>query len=186
MSGTGSSPREDWRPQSRLADMVVIAHLPSMRFTCFPLAALLTSACSGPSTPTIDQLEVVAPGLQIAIDGQGNGRFIKRPRRQHEVAGKFTLNADQFEALIRRLEVYRRSNAVIAAGDFKRVWMQAPQCEDTFVSDSGGMTVHWIGPALDEFYIADYGCDPQRNDAKYRDLRAILHSLPVPEPEILP
>lgn len=166
--------------------MPVIAHLPSMRFAILPLAALLTSACSGSSTPTIDNLEVVAPGLQIAIDGQGNGRFIKRSWRRAEEAGRFKLNEKQLGALIRRLEVYRRSDAVIAAKDFKHVWMQAPHCDDTYVSDNGGITVHWLGPALNQFYIAEYGCDPVRNGPRNRDLQAILHSLPVPEPEILP
>jgi hypothetical protein len=149
------------------------------------MIALLTAACGEPSPPTFRKLEIFAPGLEITIDGQGAGSFLRRSQRANDRSGRFSLTSAQYDALVRRLEVYRNSEDAKEKVDFDRVFMQAPHC-DISRSDQGGITFHWDGPEINQFYTVDYGCDAERNVRRNSDLRAILESLPVPEPESLP
>lgn len=156
-----------------------------MRSKIVSMVTLLAAACGAPSPPTFRAVEIFAPGLEITIDRQGNGRFLKRSFRTNASSGRFSLKSNQYEALVRRMEVCRKSNDAMKKEEFYRVFMRAPRCK-VYVTDQGGITFHWTGPGIDQFYKVDYGCDFEQNARRNSDLRAILSSLPVPEPESLP
>jgi len=149
------------------------------------MVTLLAAACGEPSSPSFRKLQIFASGLEITIDRQGNGRFIKRSFRTNASIGRFSLKSNQYEALVQRMEVYRNSNGAMSKEEFERVFMRAPRCND-YRTDQGGIGFHWAGPGIDQFYTVDYGCDTEQNARRNSDLRAILNSLPVPEPESLP
>jgi len=131
----------------------------------------------------LSELAIWAPGLEITIDGQGNGRFFKRFSGEK---GRFTLTSKQFQALARRMEVFRRSPDTIAGKDMKEHVLNGRRCSGPYVTDNGGISFHWLGSSVDQFYSVDYGCDRERHAARNKELRAILKSLPVPEPDSLP
>jgi hypothetical protein len=131
----------------------------------------------------VSQLEIWAPGLEITIDGQGRGRYLKRLAGER---GEFALTSEQFAKLIQRLEVFRRSGETIAAAKMRENGLNSFRCDEPYGTDQGGITFHWSGASLDQFYAVDYGCAPDKHAARNRELGAILSSLPVPEPESLP
>lgn len=146
---------------------------------------VLVTACREQNPPAIHRLEIYAPGLKIAINNQGTGVFSRYSLNSENRSGAFSLNNKQFNELIRRLEVYRRSHDTVTGAEFERVYMLAPHCKK-YITDNGGITFHWTGPDVDQFYDVDYGCDRDQNAGRNKELRAILRSLPVPEPELLP
>ena len=143
--------------------------------------ALWTAACGEPHLPMLNEVAIWAPGLEVTIDGQGNGRFFKRSSGEK---GRFSLTPEQLGTLVRRLEVFRRSSDTIAGKDAHALVLNPP-CDGPYVTDNGGITFHWSGPSVDQYYFVDYGCAREKYAARNRELRAILSSLPVPEPEIL-
>jgi hypothetical protein len=64
--------------------------------------------------------------------------------------------------------------------------LRGGRCDGYYVTDNGGISFRWIGASVDQFYSVDYGCERDRYAARNEELRAILKSLPVPEPDSLP
>ena len=150
--------------------------------SCFFLAtALWTVGCSQPHPPMLRELQIYAPGLEITINGQGNGRFVNKFSGQ---SGQFSLKPTQFEALVRRMEVFRRSPDTVEGKKIDAIFLG--RCKGEYVTDNGGITFRWLGPSIDQYYSVNYGCDRERYAARNTELRAILKSLPVPEPAMLP
>ncbi|MBB5716436.1 hypothetical protein [Sphingomonas aerophila] len=121
--------------------------------------------------------------MDITIDGQGNGRFLNRFDGKD---GRFSLNSKQLEHLVRRMEVFRRSPQTMAGGDVRAFALRGVPCDGPYVTDNGGISFRWLGTSVDQLYSADFGCDRDRYAARNKELRAILKSLPVPEPQSLP
>lgn len=124
-----------------------------------------------------------APGLEVTIDNQGKGRFIKKSTGEK---GRFLLTATQFYELVVRMEVFRRAPDAVSGEDIAAYLASGDQCRDSYVTDSGGISFQWIGPSVNDFYSVDYGCDRERYASRNKELQAILKSLPVPEPDGLP
>ncbi len=134
---------------------------------------LFASACT-PSPPRIDRIDLWLPGVEVRIDAQGKGWFREaEPRRE----GRFALTAPQLTELMATLEPLRRSKDAFPESDmWKR--MRTP-CTGHYVTDQGGVNVHWTGPELDRWAMVDFGCEPDNNADSNARLYAVLHSLPV-------
>lgn len=168
-----------------LAAIPTVAHCLSMRCNIVVAISVLLTACGEQSPPAIDGLEIYAPSLSVEITNQGSGKFSKNLAPYKSRSGSFSFTPQQFRKLIRRLEVFRRSGDAVTLDEFKRVYMLAPRCVN-YVTDNGGITFHWIGPNINEYYRVDYGCNPDQNAERNKEFRAILRSLAVPEPAPLP
>lgn len=142
---------------------------------------LCLEGCGQPDPPPINRLEIWAPGLEVQIDGLGRGSFQKRSTNQN---GRFVLPTKRFAEVRTRLEPFRRSDEAISESELREQLLKP--CPHNYVTDQGGMTIHWSGPALDRWYQIDFGCDPERNAGASKELQTILSSLPVPEPDSLP
>ena len=152
-----------------------------MRTAAVVSILLCIEGCGQPNPPPIKRLEIWASGLEIQIDGQGRGFFQKRSTNQQ---GRFVLPLNRFAELRTRLEPFQRSDEAISEGALRE--KLSKPCPHNYVTDQGGMTIHWSGPALDRWYWIDFGCDPKKNAAANKELKSILSSLPVPEPDGLP
>ncbi|HEY5722522.1 MAG TPA: hypothetical protein VIT45_09390 [Allosphingosinicella sp.] len=49
-----------------------------------------------------------------------------------------------------------------------------------YVTDNGAIYIRWIGPVTDEHYLAELGCDRDRQAERNRRFDEILESLPAP------
>jgi len=135
----------------------------------------LASACT-PSPPQIDRIDLWLPDMEVRIDAQGKGWFREaEPGRE----GRFTLTASQMAELMATLEPLRRSKYAFAESDmWKRMWMP---CTGHYVTDQGGLNVHWTGPDLNRWAMIDFGCKPDNNADRNARLHAALRSLLVQE-----
>lgn len=138
-------------------------------------------ACSQSESFPINDLEILAPGLKIQIDSQGRGQFQKRLTKQE---GHFVLSPSRLADLQKRLEPFRPSQKITSETELLKQLTQP--CSGDYITDQGGVDIHWSGPGVDQWYSADFGCEPGKNVAGNEELQAILRSLPVPEPESLP
>lgn len=155
----------------------------TMRFYFASSLAVCLTACSATEAPPIEQLEIWAPGLEVAIDGQGNGRF-KQYSKGTE--GRFTLSAAQFAELRKRTEPFRLSRDAISSERISAFIAAGQRCDGDYVTDNGGISFHWSGRSMNQFYAVDYGCERVRYATRNGELRAILASLPVPKSDALP
>lgn len=153
-----------------------------MRNCALPLFALSVVGCST-DDPTVDRLEIRAPGLKVVIDRQGNGSF---KQSSSDKSGRFVLSPEKLAVLRNRTEQFRRSRDTIPASKMLDYARHGGRCEGPYVTDNGGISFHWTGPSLDQFFVVDYGCDPERYKTRNDHLQSILKSLPVPEPDSLP
>ena len=149
-----------------------------MRFHYSPFLALLLAACGAAEPITLNQLEIRAPGLEIIIDEDGKGQFDQSFQNKR---GRFTLSRQQFADLMKRIEPFRLSDETMKGTEVSDFLKTGNRCDGDYVTDNGGISLHWLGPSVDQFYIVDYGCDRERHAA-----RTILASLPLPDPNGLP
>jgi hypothetical protein len=140
------------------------------------------AACGAAKPPILDQIEINAPGLQITVGKDGKGRFNQTMRGKR---GRFTLSHEKFSKLVQRMEPFRLSGETMTEPELQ-TYFETYYCRGDYVTDNGGISFHWQGPAIDRFYTVDYGCDREKHAARNKELRAILASLPVPAPEPLP
>ncbi|TPG55311.1 hypothetical protein EAH76_08130 [Sphingomonas glacialis] len=133
--------------------------------------------------PVVERLEISVPGLAILIDRKGNGNFKQSSTGK---SGRFLLSADKWDALRDRTEPFRLSPDTIPSSKILEHLMHGSRCDGPYATDNGGISFHWIGPSLDQYYDVDYGCDRERYKTRNDELRSILKSLPVPEPDRLP
>jgi len=150
-------------------------------------AAILLAALSGACTPSqgtkpVDRIELRLSGwtaVDVEVGRGGEGHYhLSEPLPQGR-SGAFRIAPRQFETLVERLRPYRAQAVPMDAKSAAE--MVNRRCEaHNFVTDQGGVWVHWIGPDTNAHYLADLGCDPGRYAARNADLLSILHSLPVP------
>jgi hypothetical protein len=145
--------------------------------------ALWMIACGQTGRPELRELSIRAPGLEIVIDGRGNGTFLKRSSGEK---GRFSLTSSQYDALVERMEVFRNSSEAIDGADIEKLVERDGRCDGDYVTDNGGILFHWLGASIDQYYSVDYGCDRDKYAVRNAELKAILRSLPVPEPDSLP
>jgi hypothetical protein len=144
--------------------------------------ALWIAACGETNAPPINRISLFAPGLEITIDDKGRGKFFERATQKR---GRFSLTTVQLTELMAGLEAFRKSRETMTAehvGDY----VTRHRCDGDYVTDQGGLTIHWQGPSVDQFYVADYGCRRDQHADRNKRLQALLALLPVPAPEPLP
>ena len=154
-----------------------------MRTALASLHIALAVACSGCERASkIDPVEMRLSGwtaVDIAVNGRGEGEY-HLSDYPHKRSGSFSITPQQFARLVERFEPFRR-NAVPfndqSAQEF--IELKCPKGVQ-YVTDSGAMWIRWTGPGSDQHYIADLGCDADRNAARNKELLSIAKSLPVP------
>lgn len=149
----------------------------------FSMFCIGTASCGDGTPPVIDQIEIFAPGLEISIEHDGAGQFHHRLENKK---GRFNLGPQGFAKLRTQTEPYRVSHDAISADVVSDHIIEEKQCEGDYITDQGGITFHWKGQSIDQFYTVDYGCDGALHAARNRALRGILASLPVPPPALMP
>ena len=147
------------------------------------LIALAVAGCGDAEPPALDRLEIRAPDLEITIDRRGNGSF---KQSSAGASGRFLLSSSDFVALRNRIEPFRRSPETIPESKMLDYVRHGGRCDGNYVTDNGGISFHWIGPSINQFYIVDYGCDRETHASRNAELRSVLASLPVPPPISLP
>ncbi len=153
-----------------------------MRFHVASLVFLLTLSCEAAEPlPKVDRIEMRQSGwsaVDVEIDSRGVGHFqLSGFHKKH--AGSFSLTPQQHAALLKRLEPFQREAEPLTDESSKRV-LEA-RCPEGIprVTDAGAFWVHWVGSNFDRHYLADFGCDYERNRARNDELRGILRSLPI-------
>lgn len=132
--------------------------------------------------PKVDRIELREGAwsrIHVQIDKQGIGRY-ELSDYPHTKVGSFTITQQHFVALLKRLEPFQRESGPMPDENSLRA-LDAP-CPDgvPMVTDAGMLWIHWVGHDYSRHYIADYGCDYERNRARNQELRSIVRSLPVP------
>lgn len=149
----------------------------------FTIMCIGTASCGDSMPPAMDQIEIFAPGLEISIKQNGAGQFHQQVENKK---GHFNLGREGFVKLQTRTEPYRISHDAMSAEAVSDYVAKAKRCDIDYINDQGGITFHWQGQSVDQFYTVDYGCDHERHAARNQTLREILASLPVPPPAPLP
>lgn len=139
--------------------------------------------CRGSDTARpVDNIELRAAGLDLWVNSEGEGHYVAgsvSPTR----TTSFKISPSDFKRLLERLAPFRAQ-----AGPTDKVAREFVACPKgaPYVTDNGMVSVRWQGKALDQFYAVDLGCDRERNASRNAQLRAVLKSLPVPDPALLP
>lgn len=141
-------------------------------------AFVLLSGCSSP--PRIERLELRLSGqesVDLSVDSQGKGT-VRGSALPETSKGTFTITPNEYVALVKRLEPFRRQAAPYNSASI--VAFMGRGCPgNQFQFHRGAVWVRWTGPRLDQHFIADLGCEVVRNEARNAELLRIVRSLPV-------
>lgn len=147
---------------------------------------LLLTSC-GPSTPErpVQQIELRQSGwesLDVAVARGGAGSFEILGLDPEPITGAFRITSQEFSALEARLAEFRKS--AVPRTDASIQEMGNRRCPEgvPYVTDNGAIYVRWIGEGFDQHYLADLGCDRERNTKRNAKLIEVVESLPVPRP----
>lgn len=155
-----------------------------MRIASAPLLLAFIIGCTGPErAPPVERLELRLSGwsaMDVEVNRQGEGRYRLSEPVPDGRTGAFRISARQFAVLVERLAVYRRQAVPMSDGSARAFNEQRCPEGAHFVTDQGAVWIRWRGPDADEHYMADLGCDPERNAARNQDLIGIIRTLPVP------
>jgi hypothetical protein len=125
----------------------------------------------------IDAIELTGPTQHAKVNRDGSGYFYVQGHPRE----KFAVTREAFRQLEGRLFRYRKqaeandpdaAEIVVTSGCVRGL---------PYVTGAGLVTVRWTSPGVDDFYLADLGCDRERNADRNADLRAILATLPAPK-----
>ena len=158
-----------------------------MRTRLALLSAVLALGCSrSEPAPTIDRVEMRLSGgtaLDVSVNSKGEGKYhLGRPLPDGS-SGSFSFPPQQFSSIVQRLEPFRKEAIPVTEKSMAEFVEGKPCPRSTpFVTDAGGVWVHWLGPDYDKHYLAELGCDAERNAARHKTLLAIVESFPVPQP----
>jgi hypothetical protein len=151
------------------------------------LASFLLALAFGCSTsehmPKVERIEMRLSGwsaVDVEVNSQGQGRYHLSKRTPNGASGSFSIPPRQFASLVERLRPFQQQ-AVPFTDESARgfIDMACPKGMP-FTTDQGAVWVHWIGPNSDQHYLADLGCDAERNGARNEKLLGIMRSLPIP------
>ena len=154
-----------------------------MRTAVLPLllaVAVGTSGCERASR--VERVEMRLSGwsaVDIAVDSRGKGeyRMGDYPRRR---SGSFSITPEQFTQLVQCIEPFRRQAVPFTDASARAFIDQTCPKGVPFTTDAGAVWLHWVGPRSDQHYLADLGCDAERNAVRNKELLSIVKSLPVP------
>ena len=166
-----------------IADIRFTRHIARMRAVFISLLVALAIGCSGSAvSPQVDRLEIRKSGwsaADIAVNSQGQGQYLisDYPTKR---AGSFQVSQQQFARLVERLRPFQREAMPFNDETMRQVVDAGCPKGVPFVTDAGAVWVHWVGPSLNEHFLADLGCDYERNAARNKELIAVVKSFPVP------
>lgn len=152
-----------------------------MRAAVAALFLCFTTGCDD-SPPPPDRVEIRLSGwsaADIEVDRAGRGSY-RLDRGRHGNRGTFSLSPPQLEQLLRRLEPYRRQAVPPTEESMAEFIIRDCPRDVPFVTDSGAVYIRWIGPGSDLHFLADLGCDHERQASRNKDLLGIVYGLPVP------
>lgn len=159
-----------------------------MRIETALLLLVASSSCrDSEPTSSVDVVEMRLSGqssIDVELNSRGEGRYkLSEPLENGSVNnrhGSFTVNPQQYLQVVERLEPFRRQ-AVPFTDESALAFIEQP-CPEGIPSmtDAGGVYIRWMGADLDQHYLADLGCDYQRNSRRNAELIGIMKTLPVP------
>jgi hypothetical protein len=149
------------------------------------LATLVVGCGASGVAKEVDRIELRASGLDVTINADGTGEYLLTMSNRDRRPTPFKIDPISLRQLLERLTPFRADSG--STEETSRQFL-ASNCPANVphVTDAGVISIRWIGRDLDRIYIADFGCDYRRNAARNIELRAILESLPVPEPAPFP
>lgn len=146
------------------------------------LAHLLAS-CSG-SPPSVEQIDLRVSGeapLDITLSKGGAGTYHFRYPMPNERNGQFSISSQQFAALVDQLRPFQQRAVPVTEASMNDFMFNTCPKGVPYVTHAGAIYVRWTGPELDQHYLAELGCDAERNAARNQELHRIVESvLPVP------
>jgi len=146
--------------------------------------AIIVAGCSDPEpAPKVDRVELRVSGwsaVDVDVNSRGEGKYHLSAPYPNGRGGSFSVQPQQFAALVERLQPFRRQ-AVPVTDESAREFMNRT-CPNgvPFVIDAGAVWVRWTGAGFDQHYLAELGCDAERNAARNKALLNVVKSLPVP------
>jgi hypothetical protein len=147
------------------------------------LLLLLLVDCGGPqAAPQVDRVEMRLSGwsaTDVAVNRRGEGQYrLSGPGKDSH--GSFAISSKGFSKLLHRLEPFRRQAVPYNDKSAHELMMrECPQGVPS-VTDSGAVWVRWVGRSVDVHYLADLGCDAERNASRNKQLLDAIKSLPIP------
>ena len=166
-----------------IADITRARHSMTMRTALFPLLLAFAVGSSGcERAPKVDRVEMRLSGwsgVDIAVDSQGKGEY-RLSDYPHQKGGSFSITPEQFNRLVQRIEPFRRQAVPFTDKSAREFIDQKCPKGVPFTTDAGAVWLHWVGPSSDQHYLADLGCDADRNAVRNKELLSIVKSLPVP------
>lgn len=146
--------------------------------------SLLLAACSGPEPVSkVDRVELRVSGwsaVDIDVNSSGKGQYHLSDPLPNGRGGSFSIEPQQFTALVERLHPYEQKAVPVTHKSAQEIINRQCPKGVPFVTDAGGVWIHWVGPRLDRHYFADFGCDEKRNADRNKELFDLVKSLPVP------
>jgi hypothetical protein len=155
-----------------------------MRTALVSLIFALAVGCSGADqAPIVERIEMRLSGwsaMDVEVNSQGEGRYHFNEPYPDGRSGSFSIPPQQFAELVERLKTYRRQAVPMTDKSVQEfIEITCPKGLPR-VTDVGAVWVHWVGSASDQHFLADLGCDAERNAARNKELLGIVRSLPVP------
>lgn len=150
-----------------------------MRSLILCLVATLVAGCGSDKTKAqVSRVEVRTSGLSVAIDAKGNGKPVVNVEKEGRSPSSFKINSITYEQLLDRIAVFKPASGPTAETS-KRFLSENCPPDTPQVTEAGIISIRWIGPGFDHIYVADFGCDAQKNAGRNRALRAVVNDLPV-------
>ncbi len=146
------------------------------------LLLLALAACAKPPA-TIDTLEIRLSGKRgvlITLNREQGGQIALDASSKGTPPSRFTLPPERFDAIVRQLEPFRE-DATPATDESVAALNENGNCPffAPYSTDQGSIWVKWSGQNVSEHYLAELGCDPDRNRARNAELQAIIGQLPI-------
>ena len=176
-----------------------------MQLTCVPLLLFFMASCDvRPEEPAIvngthpqtneqsrlvdadgpiDRIEMRSSGwssLDVEVTSTGDGRYRLSHPDPNGPSGTFRMSEQQFSQLLTRLEPYRSEAVTVTEQNVRTATDGRCQAGSDYITDHGGVWIRWVGQGIDEFYLAELGCDAGRHTGRNADLHDILNSFPTP------
>ena len=154
-----------------------------MRILLGTFLLTVLSACTDTQPPDVERIDIRVSGwssADISMNRQGEGSYHLSKPRPDGKSGTFSFAPQRFDQIRQRLEPYRRTAVPFTDQSARNFALYECPKGVPFVTDAGGVYVRWIGPKSDQHFLADLGCDADKNATRNKDLLAIVESLPIP------
>lgn len=155
-----------------------------MRMTLALYFSVLAIGCSDHEpVPEVNRVELRVSGdssVDIEVNSRGEGKYHLSHPFPDGRSGTFSIPQQQFASLVERLQPFRTEAVPFTEKSAREFILAGCPKGVPFTYDVGAVWVRWIGSTSDQHYLADLGCDAERNAARNKELLDIVESLPVP------